>query len=376
MVEDRDDRARANIHEPPSLEPVDPGSGEGRAPQPALTAAPIESPSWARSRRWLPWGSLAAGIAGAVLMDRGPKHGLWVAAGAFGIWATLPAAHGLLQLEQRARPLGRVQRALLWALRYGSVVATQYFLQLCLFFAVPFYFRAAVLSAVEIDPGHALFMFGLCASCAVSLWDPWTEALLRRPLWAPLLPAAASFVALNAVLPALRLSTTRSLWLAAGTAMFGAAPTVLAHAPVERRKRAILAVFAMAIAIPLALWLGAARIVPPAPLRLVRAEFGTALNGKWIAEPVSQLNGAPERLICATAIEAPVGLRDRLFHVWRKDGRLVARMELDVVGGRHEGYRTRSWLTNFEKDGRGHYDCSVVTASGQMLGSAHVQIGR
>jgi hypothetical protein len=343
--------------------------------EPANPAALLSSRHWARLQRWLPWGSLAAGIAGAVLMDRGPKQGIWVAAAALGMWMTLPAAHLLLQLSQREHPLGRVQRAVLWALRYGSLLATQSFLQLCLFFALPFYLRASVLTAVEIDPGHALFMFGLAGLCVASLWDPWTEALLHRPLWAPFLPAASSFAALNVVLPALQLSTSLSLWLAAGIAMLGAAPMIVARASLERRRQTTLAILAAMIAIPLALWLGAARIVPPAPLRLVRAEFGTALNGKWITEPVSRLDAPPERLICATAIEAPVGLRDRLFHFWRKDGRVIARMELEVVGGRRDGYRTRSWLSHFEKNARGRYRCSVVTASGQMLGSAALQLG-
>jgi hypothetical protein len=210
-------------------------------------------------------------------------------------------------------------------------------------------------------------MVSLAGLCAVSLWDPWTESLLHRPLWAPFLPAAASFVALNAVLPVLQLSTNLSLWLAAGTAMLGAAPMVAAHAPVERRRQAMLGVLTAVIAMPAALWLGGARIVPPAPLRLVRIEFGTALDGKWILEPVTRLSAPPERLICATAIDAPVGLRDRLFHVWRKDGRVIARMELD---------RTRSWLAHFAKTASGRYRCSVVTASGQMLGGAQLQLER
>jgi multidrug transporter EmrE-like cation transporter len=339
-------------------------------------AALLGGRHWARLQRWLPWGSLAAGIAGALMMDRGPKQGIWVAASALGMWMTLPAAHLLSQVSQReAATLGNLQRALLWALRYGSVLATQSFLQLCLFFALPIYLRASVVSAVEIDLGHALFMVWLAGLCAVSLWDPWTEALLQRPFWGPLLPAAASFLALNAVLPALQLSTNHSLWLAAGTAMAGAAPMIVARAPVERRRQTTLGILGAMIAIPLALWLGAARLVPPAPLRLVRAEFGTALDGKWIAEPVSVLGAPPERLICATAIEAPIGLRDRLFHVWRKDGHEVARMALEVVGGRREGYRTRSWLGRFEKNARGRYRCSVVTASGQVLGSVELQMG-
>jgi hypothetical protein len=63
-----------------------------------------------------------------------------------------------------------------------------------------------------------------------------------------------------------------------------------------------------------------------------------------------------------------------LFHVWRKDGQLRARIPLTISGGRELGYRTQSRIGNFGKHASGRYSCSVVTAAGQLLGTRSVRI--
>jgi hypothetical protein len=182
-------------------------------------------------------------------------------------------------------------------------------------------------------------------------------------------------VGLNVVLPGFGVATHRSLWWASGIASGATALRWMLGAPVARRAQRRAAALAGSLLVPLGLWLGAARVVPPAPLRLVRAEFGTLQSGKWIADPVESLAHAPARLICATAVAAPLGLRDRLFHVWRKNGRELAKFGLDFVGGRNEGYRTRSWIGPFGDHPEGRYTCSVVTESGQQLGTRSILIG-
>lgn len=76
-------------------------------------------------------------------------------------------------------------------------------------------------------------------------------------------------------------------------------------------------------------------------------------------------------LRCATAIASPMGLRDKLFHVWKKNGKLRARVPLNIVGGRKQGFRTHSRIT---PGGRGKFTCRVETANGQVLGSRSVKI--
>jgi hypothetical protein len=148
-----------------------------------------------------------------------------------------------------------------------------------------------------------------------------------------------------------------------------------ASAPPERRMRVALASAVVAFALPASLFLGAARIVPAAPLKLVRAEIGTKREGKWIADAVDYLSAPPGSLICATAIYAPLGLKDQLFHVWRKDGKHWATVELKIIGGRAQGYRTRSRIEHLGLSPNGKYTCTVETLTGQILGTRAVRIG-
>ncbi|HVZ32561.1 MAG TPA: DUF5924 family protein [Polyangiaceae bacterium] len=355
---------------------------EPELPEPELSiepqAAQTKRPSWQwlqHLRPLLPWGSLALGIASALSMDRGPRRAAQVATAAVAVWFALTLALALGRLEESWTARGqRAGRWLGWV-RFFSMMLTQSSIQLCLFFSVPFYFRAADVGPGHVDGAHAVFLAGLCALCALCSWDPWTARLLRRPLVGPVLPAIASFVGLDVVLPGFGISTQHSLWLASAVATWAGALLVIVAAPRGRSAAGRAAAGFACVALPLAIWLGAARVVPPAPLRLVRAEFGTAALGKWIADPVDHLDRAPERLIFATAIAAPLGLHDRLFHVWRKDGREISRLELDVVGGREQGYRTRSWLGRFDEHAAGRYDCSIVTETGQELGGRALRIG-
>jgi hypothetical protein len=331
-------------------------------------AAPAPRSVVTRLRPLLPWLSLVTGIAGAVLMDRGPKRAAGVALCAVALWLTLLSLHGFARLDpERGGPR---RRLLLRAVRHSTLLATQSLVQLTLFFALPFYYKAA-----SLHLGHIVFMGALGLSCAASLWDPLTEWLLSRPLRAPLLPAIGSFVALNAVLPALGMSTRTSLWIAACTSVSGVVLLSAFNAPAGRRVHVTLLALLGALLLPLALVLGLARIVPAAPLRLVSIEFGTRIANRWVADPAERFEHAPQRLFCATAIASPIGVRDRLFHVWRYDGEQRARIELDIRGGRGAGWRTFSRVQLGGVHAGGTYRCSVETASGQVLGEKSVRVG-
>jgi hypothetical protein len=249
-------------------------------------------------------------------------------------------------------------------------MATQSTLQLGLYFALPFYWQAA-----SLELGHIVFLLALALLSAATLWDPFTEWLLRRPLLGPLLPAISSFAGLNAVLPGLGLSTRASLWSAAFTATCGVLVLAICNVPKVERKRVALWTGLTSLLLPLALLLGLARLVPAAPLRLARIEIGTQSDGHWLADRVTQLDAPPPQLFCATAIWSPIGVRDRLFHVWRRNGVARARIELDVRYGQSAGYRARSRLDVAARYGAGTYSCEVQTATGQFLGRETVEIG-
>lgn len=329
-------------------------------PEPSPVAAVAAAPRPRLLQRLLPWISLAVGIASAVLMDRGPKRGAVVAGAGVVVWLVLIAQRWLAGLSTTH---GRVLGKVIWLARQSSLMATQSLVQLTLFFALPFFVRAADLR----DPGHAAFLIVLAVLAAIALWDPLTEWLFAHPRLGALLPAASSFVALTAVLPGLHLSTQQSVWIASAVAGAGAALVLLAGTQAGARARNVPLALLLVAALPLALWLGALRMVPAAPLRLVTVQFGTRVADHWVADPLEDGAPVPARLFCATAISAPLGVRDRLFHVWRRDGKQRERIELKIAGGRTAGFRTFSRITP-GRNGAGRYRCTVETASGQVLG--------
>lgn len=322
-----------------------------------------------RIKRIIPVASLAVGIAGAVMMDRGPERAVIVAWATIGAWLALAATQWLGRAREEdgdgARPLH------VRALRYSSLMATQSLVQLSLFFALPFFLRA-----MSLDPAHLIFMVALCTLCAVSLWDPWSEALLGRPLLSAVMPAAGTFVVLVAVLPGVGLSTSVSLWLAALATVAGVPLVAAATAPPRQRRLFAGAALGVAMLLPLSLYLGAARFIPPAPLRLVKAEIGTQVKNKWVTDPTDHFETPPALLVCATAIGSPLGLHDEMFHVWSHGGKELARIGLDIVGGRDAGYRTRSRFRGFKRDPTGTYTCRVETRTGQLLGATSVTLGQ
>lgn len=325
--------------------------------------------SWLhRLERVLPWASLAIGVTGALIMDRGPDRAVAVALSAVGAWLLLVGLAWLHRAHQHADPS---KARLIAGLRFSSLTATQSVLQFALFFSLPFYWKAWA-----GDFGQLQFLMLITGGAVASLWDPLTERMLMRPATAPWLPALASFGGLNAVLPGLGLSNTASVWTAAIATACALPFVVLAISPRDGRwLRRFGASALVAAVLPLALALGFASMIPAAPLSLVTAEIGTHRRGRGVAKPVETLRANPGALICATSIWAPLGVRERLYHVWRQNGVVRDRIALDVRGGREAGFRTWSRKRNFGRHPDGTWTCSVETSMGQSLGSVAVDIG-
>ncbi len=155
-------------------------------------------------RPYLPWGSLALGLSGALLLDRRPERA-WLVVVALVFGWLLVLVYGLVQHAARSGRLGK-----LWELgAVGAQMGTQSMLQLALFFVTPFYLRASS------GWGHYVFDVALVIACALTLWDPLFFGLLaRRYARAPLL-AFGTFVGLNLALPILGMSNREGMSAAA-----------------------------------------------------------------------------------------------------------------------------------------------------------------
>lgn len=246
--------------------------------------------------------------------------------------------------------------------------ATQMIHQESLFFVLPFFFITTTWNS-----GQALFSGLLGAAALVSIIDPLYNKWLAPRRWLFLAyHTLALFAVLLTALPIiLKLTTPQSYQLALAAAVLLSFPSLFSVIRVQRWWRGVLLV-GLTLALGLGGWL--ARVwVPPATLWLtevaVSREFDNQARtpGQSIKLiSVAQLRA--EGLFAYTAINAPRGLNERIYHVWRYQGGEVERIALDIQGGRKEGYRAWTHKQNFPTDVVGRWQVQVLTEAGQMLG--------
>lgn len=312
----------------------------------------------------MPWASLVMSIAGAVAMDRSESRGPLVAAAAAASWLVFV----VVSLLHRPRADAATPAPGRWhkLLRFGSTAASQSLLQLPLFFSAPFYFDACVFT-----PLQTAFAVLFVVALAVSTWDPWCTRALLKPALGPALLAFASFVGFNAALPMLGVPHRAAAWITGAAVGFAIPAVHIAGGAMGRQRVSALLV---GLAVPLVLAAGGMAAVPPAPLRVVSAGIGTQVVDRTLVDPSTHLARSPGGLVCFTAVRAPHGLKDKLFHVWSLDGSEFYRRELDVQGGRRAGFRT--WSRAFvAHSAQGLVQCSVETGLGQTLGRTWLSIG-
>jgi hypothetical protein len=324
----------------------------------APKAAPAPPPQgWRWLRRLLPWGSLVLAIVSAVTMDRRPERARLIAAAAVAGWLALGVVALLESLD-----LSRLPRFGAWlarAARASTAAGAQSLIQLCLFFSLPFYARAVAV------PEQYGFIAVLVIAAAATLWTPLCSAILRQPALALLLQGAAAFAALGCVLPLCGVSVRLSL--------IAAAAAVVVGAPFVAKRHRVVATLLTAAVLTGAALGGAARLIPPAPLRLVSGAIGTRIVGRALVDARDAFDTPPDRLICLTAIAAPRGLKDRMRHVWSRDGQRRAEVALDIRGGRAQGFR--AWTTQ-RAPTAGTWTCTIETETGQELGRVRVTVAK
>ncbi|HLA29812.1 MAG TPA: DUF5924 family protein, partial [Pseudomonas sp.] len=217
--------------------------------------------------------------------------------------------------------------------------ATQMIHQESLFFVLPFFFITTTWNS-----GQALFSGLLGGAALVSIIDPLYNKWLAPRRWLFLAyHSLALFAVLLTALPIiLKLTTPQSYQLALAAAVLLSFPSLFAIIPVQRWWRGVLLV-GLTLALGAIGWL--ARVwVPPATLWLtevaVSGEFDnqTRAPGQTL-ELIAVAQLRSQGLFAYTAINAPRGLNERIYHVWRHNGREVERIALDIQGGRKQGYR-------------------------------------
>ncbi|ATE61122.1 DUF5924 family protein [Thauera sinica] len=252
--------------------------------------------------------------------------------------------------------------------------ATQLIHQESLFFALPFF-----ATTTSWNSGQFVFTGLLGAAALVSIIDPVYYRRLAPRRWLYLTYHTLTlFAVLLAALPViLQTPTPQSYRLALGVAVLLSFPSVAGSLPLRRWWRGAVLIALMAALAAAGWWL---RLwVPPATLWLhhvaVTAEFDGAsrVPGQTLRE-IDAAQLAAQGLYAYTAINAPQGLQERIWHVWMRDGVEVDRIALDIRGGRREGYRAWTHKQNFPPQPAGRWQVKVLTDAGQMIGTLRFQV--
>jgi len=301
-----------------------------------------------------------SGIGSFILVDRQAKLATWIAVLLLVTWVWLMVENSAVRLIARLFKREIPQPLL----RY----ATQMIHQESLFFVLPFFAITTTWNSGQLAFTGLLAVAGL-----ISIIDPLYYKWLAPRRWLFLaLHTLTLFAAMLTALPIiLHLTTAESYKLALGTAMLLSIPSLASSFPATNWKRG-LGLVMLTLAIGAAGWL-LRSWVPPATLWMTEVAVSTQFDnqnrtpGESIQEiGVNQLRSSG--LYAYTSINAPRGLDERIYHVWRHNGDEVERIALDIHGGRKEGYRAWTHKQNFPPDVIGNWQVRVLTEDGQMIG--------
>jgi uncharacterized membrane protein len=178
------------------------------------------------------------------------------------------------------------------------------------------------------------------------------------------------FAALLTALPViLHLTTAQSFKLALGIAMLLSFPSLASIFPI-RTVRNALAILSITVGIGAAGWV-LRSWVPPATLWMTDVAISTQMQDRTPGKSLEEVSAEQIRgggLYAYTAINAPRGLAERIYHVWMFNGKEVDRIPLDINGGRKEGYRAWTHKQNFPGNPAGKWQVRVLTEDGQLIG--------
>lgn len=167
----------------------------------------------------------------------------------------------------------------------------------------------------------------------------------------------------------MHLTTAQSFKWALGTAVVLSFPSLASIFPI-RTVRNALAILCITVGIGAVGWT-LRSWVPPATLWMTDVAISTQLQDRTPGASLDEVSAEQIRnggLYAYTAINAPRGLDERIYHVWQFNGQEVDRIALDIHGGRKEGYRAWTHKQNFPGNPAGKWQVRVLTEDGQVIG--------
>ena len=304
--------------------------------------------------------SFGAGVASFLLVQRKEWIAQWLAVFLLATW--------LLSVAEVVAP--RRLRVPPGLMRF----ITQQTHQEAFFFTLPFLLRTT-----SWHTGQALFTGGVIVAALSSMWDPiyFGQIAARRWLYLAFHALAVYLVMLVALPLLLHITTAQTLDLSAAAIGLLAAPG-LAHAIDRERASHWLALFAATATVAALAWF-ARPWIPAATLWVSDSAISLSMDAAQrtpgaIATMVDPRALASDGVYAYTAIKAPRGLREQVYHRWLHRGHEVTRVALSIVGGGADGYRAWSHKTGFPTDPLGSWVVQVITEGGQLIGEARFEV--
>ncbi|UVM56089.1 DUF2914 domain-containing protein [Pseudomonas sp. B21-012] len=302
-------------------------------------------------------GGFISGVGSFILVDRQESLASWIAIVMLISWIWLMLENTFTKVFAKVFKREIPQPLL----RY----ATQMIHQESLFFVLPFFFVTTTWNS-----GQLVFTGILAAAGLISIIDPLYYKWLAPRRWLYLaLHTLTLFAALLTALPIiLHLTTSQSFKLALGIAMLLSFPSLASSFPISHWRRGIMLVV-MTLTVGAGGWM-LRSWVPPATLWMTEVAVSTQVENRTPGKSLEQIKASEIRagLYAFTAINAPRGLNERIYHVWQFEGKEVDRIALDIHGGRKEGYRAWTHKQNFPGNPVGRWQVRVLTEDGQVIG--------
>lgn len=250
---------------------------------------------------------------------------------------------------------------------------TQLIHQESLFFVIPFFFITTAWNS-----GQLVFTSLLIIAALVSITDPIYYRWLAPRRWLYYcFHGIALFAALLTALPLIfHLPTPQSYLWSLGIAVLLTTPGLIRSMSVAWWKRA--SVISLLIASTCAIGILVRPWIPPASIWLTQVaitdhidDASRSPNQKLKIISAKQVH---QGVYAYTAIHAPRGLRERIYHVWYYNGKKMDKIALDISGGNDSGYRSWSHKMNFPQQAVGQWQIQVVTEGKQVLGILRFQV--
>jgi hypothetical protein len=242
-----------------------------------------------------------------------------------------------------------------------------------LFFVIPFFFITTAWNS-----GQMFFTSLLIVAALISIIDPIYYHWLAPRRWLYFsFHGITLFAALLTALPLIfHLPTSQSYLWALGVASVLSSPGIARSLSESWWKR--IPIMVLIIAGTFSVGLATRHWIPPASIWLTQVaitdhidDASRSPNRKLKVITTEQLH---QGVYAYTAIHAPRGLRERIYHAWYQDGREFDRIALDINGGNDDGYRSWSHKMNFPKDAAGNWQIRVETEARQVLGILRFQV--